>query len=295
MLRLASSGASLVALSLVCACVPKGNGTPDDAGAEQASPSTPSFVPSIGVMTSAFTDDFERSARPADASASRTTAKALLDASARGVGDGGGDSGADAGSEGGSDEGAADEEVSTLGPDWVTSKKSAWRIEKGKLCGTGARNHGVWLQRTLPVNARIEFDAMTEDTDGDLKAELWGDGRSFATGASYTNATSYLTIYGGWKNTIHALARLNEHGKDRKEVAVDKDSDDPRQHPVSAHQSYRFKIERSDGHTIRWWVNDTEMFTFDDPQPLAGLGHDHFGFNDWDVKVCFDNVKVTPL
>ena len=26
-----------------------------------------------------------------------------------------------------------------------------------------------------------------------------------------------------------------------------------------------------------------------------GVGHDHFGFNDWEVKVCFDNVKVTPL
>lgn len=291
MLRFAWSSAAWVALSLVSACVPKGNGTPDDAGAEPSSPATPTFAPSVGVMTSVFTDDFERTARPADGSAPRAAAAVRADASARGDAHVEGDGGAPAIG----DDGGADDEPSALGPDWLTSKKSAWRIEKGKLCGTGARNHGVWLQRTLPVNARIEFDAMTEDTDGDLKAELWGDGRSYATGASYTNATSYLTIYGGWKNTIHALARLNEHGKDRKEVAVDKDSDDPRQHPVSAHQSYRFKIERTDGHTIRWWVNDTEMFTFDDPQPLAGAGHDHFGFNDWDVKVCFDNVKVTPL
>ena len=29
--------------------------------------------------------------------------------------------------------------------------------------------------------------------------------------------------------------------------------------------------------------------------PLAGVGHDHFGFNDWEAKVCFDNVRVTPL
>jgi len=28
---------------------------------------------------------------------------------------------------------------------------------------------------------------------------------------------------------------------------------------------------------------------------LTGVGHDHFGFNDWDVKVCFDNVRVVPL
>jgi hypothetical protein len=37
------------------------------------------------------------------------------------------------------------------------------------------------------------------------------------------------------------------------------------------------------------------MLSWNDPQPLAGVGHDHFGFNDWDVKVCFDNVKVVPL
>ncbi len=37
------------------------------------------------------------------------------------------------------------------------------------------------------------------------------------------------------------------------------------------------------------------MLTFPDCAPLAGAGHDHFGFNDWDVKVCFDNVKVVPL
>ena len=30
-------------------------------------------------------------------------------------------------------------------------------------------------------------------------------------------------------------------------------------------------------------------------QPLAGAGHDHFGFNEWEVKTCYDNVKVTPL
>ena len=28
---------------------------------------------------------------------------------------------------------------------------------------------------------------------------------------------------------------------------------------------------------------------------FAGQGHDHFGFNEWEAKVCFDNVKVTPL
>jgi len=182
-----------------------------------------------------------------------------------------------------------------LGPNWLPMRTNAWRIENGRLCAEGARNRGIWLNRTLPVNARIEFDAIALSEDGDLKAEVWGDGRSYATGTSYTNATSYLTILGGWKNSIHALARLNEHGADRKEIRVDRDSDDPRQRPVIREQLYQFRIERTDGKTVRWWVNDVEYLSFADPEPLAGQGHDHFGFNEWDAKVCFDNVKVTPL
>jgi hypothetical protein len=182
-----------------------------------------------------------------------------------------------------------------LGPEWVVTTPGIWRIESGRLCGERAHNHGVWLKRGLPVNARIEFDAVSQSPDGDLKAEYWGDGRSFATALSYTNATSYLTIFGGWHNKFHVLARLNEHGTDRKEIVVDPNSDDPRERPVVAGQVYHFKVERTDGRTVRWSVDGNEMLTFADTAPLTGVGHDHFGFNDWDVKVCFDNVRVVPL
>ncbi|HLK39834.1 MAG TPA: hypothetical protein VKU41_23925 [Polyangiaceae bacterium] len=179
--------------------------------------------------------------------------------------------------------------------EWIPTAPGIWHIEGGQLCGEHAKNHGIWLKRTLPTNARIEFDAASQSPDGDLKAELWGDGRSYATALSYTNATSYLTIFGGWHNKFHVLARINEHGTDRKEITVDPKSDDPREKPVVPGQIYHFKVERTDGKTLRWWIDGNEMLTFADPAPLTGVGHDHFGFNDWDVKVCFDNVRVTPL
>src|SRR5689334_10396536 len=97
-----------------------------------------------------------------------------------------------------------------LGPDW-NALGPAWKIVGGRLCARGARNKGIWLLRKLPVNARIELDAYAEAPEGDLKVELWGDGVSGATSASYTNATSYLAILGGWKNTKHVLARIDEH------------------------------------------------------------------------------------
>jgi hypothetical protein len=181
-----------------------------------------------------------------------------------------------------------------LGPDWV-SLSPTWKVTNGRLCGRGARNKGVWLQRKLPLNARIEFDAFAESAEGDLKVELWGDGASGATSTSYTNATSYLAILGGWKNTKHVLARLNEHGEDRLEIDVDPNSDDERMRAIAPGQAYHFKVERADGKKVEWSVNGVVYFDLADREPLSGAGHEHLGFNDWDAPVCFDNLKVTPL
>lgn len=181
-----------------------------------------------------------------------------------------------------------------LGPDW-SALSPVWRIERGKLCGQNARNRGVWLRRRLPDNARIEVDAESASEDGDIKLEVWGDGRSGATGAAYDDATSYLVILGGWKNTKHVLARLDEHGDDRKVLVVDPDDDDARLAPVTPEQVYRLRIERRDGKTIRWAVNGVSYLEYEDPAPLAGPGHEHLGFNDWVAAVCFDNLRITPL
>jgi hypothetical protein len=286
----------------VAACVPEGSAPPYDAGPQTAATST--FKPSTNVMVSVFEDNFDRpdsgpeSALLGDAA---TTPAAAIDAA---VADAGktdaaalaalAEGGAEAGHLFGLDAGRA-EPPSNLGPNWTPMKTNAWHIDNGKLCVQNAHNHGVWLNRTLPVNARIEFDAYAYTDDGDLKAEVWGDGKSYATGTSYTNATSYLVILGGWKNTLQVLARLNEHGTDRKEIQIRKETDDPRERAVGRGQAYGFKIERTDGKTLRWSVNGVEYLTWNDPQPLAGQGHDHFGFNEWEAKVCFDNVKVTPL
>jgi hypothetical protein len=268
---------------LAVACVPPGNSTQGDAGV--AVTTAPTFRPSPNVMTSVFEDNFDRPP-PAHSGllpspAPSTSASVALMPSP-----------------------SASSPLlvaplapppEDLGPNWRQAATSVWHIENGRLCGQHAQNHGVWLTKVLPVNARIEFDAISDSTDGDLKTEVWGDGQSHATAISYTNATSYLAILGGWQNKFHVLARMNEHGNDRKQIVVDKTSDDPREKPVEAGQIYHFKIERNDGHSVRWYVNGLLYLVYDDREPLVGMGHDHFGFNDWHVKVCFDNVKVTPL
>ena len=181
-----------------------------------------------------------------------------------------------------------------LGADWNLTG-SGWTMKEGRLCVAGAHNHPAWLRRRLPSNARIEFEATSSSAEGDLKVEAWGDGQSAATGNSYTNATSYIVIFGGWKNTLHVLARLDEHAADRTVLRVEPGEGDPRAQPVLPDRAYRFKIERTDGKTVRYFVDDIEILTLADPHPLLGEGHEHFGFNDWQVPACFDNLTITPL
>ena len=159
-----------------------------------------------------------------------------------------------------------------------------WRIEAGELHVQRAKNHPLWLLRTLPHDVRVEFDARSESPEGDIKVEVFGDGASYAKHESYT-ATSYVIIFGGWSNSRNVLARMDEHGSDRVVGA-------PRK--VEPGQTYQFRIERIGG-TLTVWVNESILLEMDDPEPLRGRGHDHFGFNNWQSDLWFDNLKVTPL
>jgi hypothetical protein len=170
-----------------------------------------------------------------------------------------------------------------LGDDWNNTGAN-WRIEDGALSIRGARNRPLWLRRVLPRDVRIEFDVRSESPDGDIKVEVFGDGESRATTESYT-ATSYVVIFGGWGNSLNVLARMNEHGDDRVEGP-------PR--PVEPGRRYHMRIERS-GSRIAAWVDDELLVEMTDEDPLEGRGHDHFGFNDWNAQVYFDDLVITPL
>jgi hypothetical protein len=187
-----------------------------------------------------------------------------------------------------------DFERQAIGDDYYATG-SGFRIDAGRLCVNGAHNHPLWLRRGLPTNARIQVEAEAASPDGDIKLEAWGDGHAAATSASYNNATSYIAILGGWRNHYHVLARLDEHGADRQALSIEPGSDDPRQQPVLVGHRYRLRLERTDGHTVRFWVDDAELSSFDDARPLAGALHDHFAFNAWEAPVCFDQLSVEPL
>jgi hypothetical protein len=154
-----------------------------------------------------------------------------------------------------------------LGSDWNPTGDQ-WSIRDGEL----------------PRNARIEFDAWSTTPEGDIKCEVYGDGRSYARDVSYT-ATSYVVIFGGWRNSLNVIARMDEHAADRR----------VRQGPrVVPNQRYHWVIERR-GNVLSWSIDGQPMLEFNDPQPLAGPGHEYFAFNNWSVELGFDNLVITPL
>jgi hypothetical protein len=175
----------------------------------------------------------------------------------------------------------------TLGPDWNATDPAAVRVDEGALIIEGGHNHPVWLRRPLPENAVIELDAWSDSPDGDLKVEAWGDGASAHEGdlhAAY-RATGYVFVMGGWRNTKSVIARQEEHGHDgaeRSDVHVV-----PGRH-------YHWRIERRGGR-LQWDVDNAPFLTLEDPDPLVGAGQAYFAFSDWETRVHFDNLRVTPL
>jgi hypothetical protein len=182
---------------------------------------------------------------------------------------------------------------SALGSNWLATS-GEWQIRDGRVCVVNAHNHPLWLKRRLPTNASIEFTATSASGDGDIKVEVWGDGHSVPKKSAYRDASSYLIVFGGWRNRFHVLARLDEHSRQRPEIRV-QPGGPPNTRPVEPGRAYRFRVVRSDGKTVKWYVDGVEILSYVDAAPLTGAGHDHFAFNDWATPVCFDDLKITPL
>lgn len=169
----------------------------------------------------------------------------------------------------------------TLGPSWKRGKgeggSGQWTLKDGWLNASNIKNDALWLQKPLPERVRLEFDAMALSADGDLKFEIFGDGGHHESG--------YIVIFGGWKNSLDVIARLDEHGEDRLSRPSRR---------VRPNQVHKIAVER-DGDTLRWFVDGQLVIAYADKRALRGPEHRFFAFNDWTAPVRFDNLKVYEL
>jgi hypothetical protein len=174
-----------------------------------------------------------------------------------------------------------DFERGSLGPNWRRGQGEdgggEWQIVDGEVRGSRIRNDPLWLTRQLPKNVRIEFEARALNDEGDIKVEVFGDGR--------THESGYILIFGGWNNKLDVIARLDEHGQDRKARPTK---------GVEPRTTYEMAIERT-GSSVKWFVDGEHFMTYEDPKPLRGRDHRYFAFNNWVAPVAFDDVKVYRL
>lgn len=217
----------------------------------------------------------------------------------------------------------------TLGDQWW-SNGGHWRVVDGQVYSPGVGNNPLWLEARLPADVRVEFDVRSEGPDGDIKWEMYGDGRNHSTG--------YLFLFGAWHNRESRIAKLDEHALTREELRAQLASlarPLPRQRglleglsaPFSEWQARRdlarledgsyfgaetpFVVKRSDlkvergrtyhmvvtkkGGLVRWEMDGQTALELSDPAPLSGAGHDRFGFSSWSNDTYFDNLRIAPL
>jgi len=166
---------------------------------------------------------------------------------------------------------------------WKTTG-TGYKIVDGRLTVHNAHNHPLWLKQPLPDHFRIDFDAWALEDSGDIKFEVAGDGKSFATKSRYI-ASGYVLIFGGWNNTLHLIARQDEHGPNKVS----------RKNPrVVPHRQYRMTVIRN-GSKIRWLVDNQELLRFYDEKPLLGPSNRSFAFNGWESSTQFDNLVIRAL
>jgi len=174
-----------------------------------------------------------------------------------------------------------------LGPDWLATDPTAVSLEQGAAVVQRAHNHPVWLRKPIPDDVVIDLEVWTDSPDGDMKVEVFGDGQSFHRGdlgAAY-DATGYVLVMGGWRNTLSAIARQHEHAADRVTRA------DPR---VVPGRKYHWTIRRQ-GRVLSWLVDGQPFLTLDDADPLRGPAHRYLALSGWESKVHFDNLRIKPL
>jgi hypothetical protein len=173
-----------------------------------------------------------------------------------------------------------------IGDDWTTSATS-YQLVNGALSARGARNRPLWLRRKLPRDAVIELDVWSNTPDGDIKVELYGDGRSYDRDGGRYTSTGYVVVMGGWNNSKSIVARGDEHGRDLVERNQPK---------VEQGKRYHWKIVRRGGR-VEWFVNDmtAPFLALTDPAPLEGPGHEYFAIANWESDSWFDNLRIAPF
>lgn len=177
----------------------------------------------------------------------------------------------------------------TIGKQWWTNRPGRWKIKydaktkQGKLCVEQARNNHLFLKARHPEEIIVEVDAWGLEKDGDLKVEVFSDGRYAKTG--------YVLVQGGWHNALSIIDRMDEHRKDRR-VKRNKDGTPMVKKDKKYHWKIVVKKTGTGSKQVSWYVDGALYLTYKDKMGLGGKQHAHFAFGNWIANACYDNLRI---
>jgi len=153
-------------------------------------------------------------------------------------------------------------------------------IVDGELRLWGGELHLLLLKRDLPEDIRLEFECRIDgaylNDVGCLLSAIRSDN------AWETSVSGYAFKYGAYTNTLNVLTRL-----DRRLWA------EPAS-PLVSGKTYRVRVERIGGR-LTMWVNNQEICSVVDPDPLSGSSRTTAGILGWIADTRYRNIRIYSL
>ena len=184
-----------------------------------------------------------------------------------------------------------------LGPDWLNTG-APYRIENGRLVFEMAHNHPLWLNRTLPRDLQIDFDCTALSPAGDVKVELFGDGRSFESEPDDVRSATRSTRRPDTSSSSAAGTTSSRRWSKQQEHSWQYDKKAYRAAPTCRCRRagpYHWTITRTRirrlGAHLDWKLDGQPFIAWDDPHPLDGPGHDHFAFEGWESPIACGDLE----
>jgi hypothetical protein len=164
--------------------------------------------------------------------------------------------------------------------DWKCLDDGKWEIRDGWLVAEARSSPTIsvlWLDRPLPRDFQVDFEAECLDNGGNINCFLYGNGKDFS---------GYEVQIGSSSNKKIALTKIAREGDDKGHKRLGRTP-----FSVVKNRPYTVKIKVYRG-TFRVYVNDELLITQSDPKMTYEGELRYFGFSSRGNVVRFDNLKI---
>jgi hypothetical protein len=155
-----------------------------------------------------------------------------------------------------------------------------FEIKPGELRLYGGEPQLLLFNSDIPGDLRVDFECHIESEYLNDIACLLNTVRSQDPWT--VSVSGYAFKYGAYTNSFNALTRLD------KKMYMEADT------PLARFRKFNVRAERV-GNELRMWVNNREIFTVYDPEPLSGAHRSCVGLLGWIADVRYSRIRIYSL